>query len=386
MDPKCTALKQSLLNAPDYSKIPDRERISCRKFLALIDDPETSELEMEALYEDAEEEARLLANKGELTITLQPASPSPMFSADSNHSETTEYPVHPVAKMFPMMSEDDLDLMAADIKINGLKAPIILDNGKIVDGRNRLEACKRVGVTPSFMEWSGEGNVVDWIFSVNLHRRHLTDRQRAIVASQFAKAFATERQSWERKQEIIQGRSADNAARLLNVSVDSVKKASKIIETADEQLVQLVREDKISLDAAAQLSTLPKKQQRILIEKGQVKSAAKRVRKGNAAIKATQKIHGGHEDNSPSLPIQVENTPLPVENLSATSGEKPIEKISLTYKFLPLAHEVCEAIDEMILSSEMGPFSDKVNDVLEKIIELCEKATAEFENKSILKS
>jgi hypothetical protein len=95
-------------------------------------------------------------------------------------------------------------------------------------------------------------------FSVNLHRRHLTNRQRFVVAAEFAKAFATERQSWERKQEIIHGRSADNAARLLNVSVDSVKKASKVIETADEQLVQLVREDKISLDAAAQLSMLPK--------------------------------------------------------------------------------------------------------------------------------
>jgi hypothetical protein len=84
--------------------------------------------------------------------------------------------------------------------------------------------------------------------------------------------------------------------------------------------------------------------------------------------------------------MHVENTPLPVENLLATSGEKPIEKISLTYKFVPLAHEVCKAIDKMILASQMGPFSDKVNDVLEKIIELCEKATAEFEQKSILKS
>jgi ParB-like chromosome segregation protein Spo0J len=57
--------------------------------------------------------------------------------------------VHPYADAFPMMSDDKLDALADDIKVNGLLHPIIRDkDGRLVDGRNRLAACKRAGIEP----------------------------------------------------------------------------------------------------------------------------------------------------------------------------------------------------------------------------------------------
>ena len=60
--------------------------------------------------------------------------------------------VHPVAALFPMLADDELAELAADIKANGLRLPIVRDKeGKtLIDGRNRLKACEIAGVKPAF--------------------------------------------------------------------------------------------------------------------------------------------------------------------------------------------------------------------------------------------
>jgi ParB-like chromosome segregation protein Spo0J len=43
-------------------------------------------------------------------------------------------PVHPVADLFPMMTNEELDDLAADIKANGLIQPIVVDkDGFLID-------------------------------------------------------------------------------------------------------------------------------------------------------------------------------------------------------------------------------------------------------------
>ena len=36
------------------------------------------------------------------------------------------YPVHPCADVFPMMSDEELDALAEDIKTHGLQQPVVL--------------------------------------------------------------------------------------------------------------------------------------------------------------------------------------------------------------------------------------------------------------------
>jgi len=53
--------------------------------------------------------------------------------------------IHLRAEMFPMMPEEELAELAEDIRENGLIHPIMLDtDGQVIDGRNRLAACKLV--------------------------------------------------------------------------------------------------------------------------------------------------------------------------------------------------------------------------------------------------
>jgi ParB-like chromosome segregation protein Spo0J len=94
--------------------------------------------------------------------------------------------VHPVTALFPLMSDEELDELAADIKANGLNQPIVLDaEGTLIDGRNRLEACRRAGVEPSYTGLNGQ-NPVAFIFSQNIARRHLNQGQRAVLVVKIA--------------------------------------------------------------------------------------------------------------------------------------------------------------------------------------------------------
>ena len=92
---------------------------------------------------------------------------------------------HKIAELFPLATQQELETMAADIKENGLKIPIILLDGEILDGRNRFAACELAGVQPRFIDYQGKNPLRD-VISWNLHRRHLTESQRADVGRKVA--------------------------------------------------------------------------------------------------------------------------------------------------------------------------------------------------------
>ena len=48
-----------------------------------------------------------------------------------------DYDIHELCKLFPVMSGEQFDALIEDIRDNGLQSPIILFEGKILDGRHR---------------------------------------------------------------------------------------------------------------------------------------------------------------------------------------------------------------------------------------------------------
>ena len=90
---------------------------------------------------------------------------------------------HPIADLFPMLPEDELKELAADIKERGLLQPIVLDGeGRILDGRNRYAACELVGVDPVFVTYDGD-DAEGFAWSINVRRRNLTKGQIALAAA-----------------------------------------------------------------------------------------------------------------------------------------------------------------------------------------------------------
>ncbi|MER0007758.1 ParB N-terminal domain-containing protein [Corynebacterium sp. KPL4064] len=64
---------------------------------------------------------------------------------------------HPYADAFPMASEEELGELASSIAAVGLIHPIVLTpQGEVLDGRNRLAACEKAGVEPTFETREGD--------------------------------------------------------------------------------------------------------------------------------------------------------------------------------------------------------------------------------------
>lgn len=89
----------------------------------------------------------------------------------------TPFLFHPAADIFPLMDKERLADLMADIERNGMLMPIVLYEGKILDGRNRYMACQELEVEPAFTEWDG-ANPYDYVWSCNGERRDLTQAQK----------------------------------------------------------------------------------------------------------------------------------------------------------------------------------------------------------------
>lgn len=96
----------------------------------------------------------------------------------------TDPQIHPAAAVFPMLDDDDLAALAADIRANGLMHPIVLnDDGVLIDGRNRLAACRLAGVEPTFATYDPP-DLLAFIVSENVNRRHMGQGAKAMAVTQ----------------------------------------------------------------------------------------------------------------------------------------------------------------------------------------------------------
>jgi ParB-like chromosome segregation protein Spo0J len=92
--------------------------------------------------------------------------------------------IHPAAEIFPMMSEEELERLAFDIKVKGQQFPIVQDkDGILLDGRNRLEACHRANVEPKFDILKDGQDPVAFILAANIKRRHMSKGQQAMAVA-----------------------------------------------------------------------------------------------------------------------------------------------------------------------------------------------------------
>jgi hypothetical protein len=177
-------------------------------------------------------------------------------------SAVATYEAHPAAELFPLLDEDALEALAASIAKVGLIHPIVLHDGLVLDGRNRLRACELAGVEPRFAEWTGDGSITEYVVSTNLVRRHLTPSQCAMLATDLLpllEAEARERQgtrtdlgtSVNDLTEVNGGRATERAAKLFGTNRQYVADAKSIAADRPD-LADQVRTGKLTLPAAKQ--------------------------------------------------------------------------------------------------------------------------------------
>ena len=187
---------------------------------------------------------------------------------------------HPAADLFPLIDGTEFQELVADISAHGVGEPVVLYEGKILDGRNRYRAANVAGVKCPTRVYDGD-DPVGFVVSANLRRRHLNASQRAMIAAD----LATMRQGERTDLPQICGKSISQkqAADMLNVGERNVQHACKVRNT-DRAVADLVVAGSINLHEAKKLIALPDDARR---------TAVQAVRRGDdirSAVRAGKKL------------------------------------------------------------------------------------------------
>lgn len=240
---------------------------------------------------------------------------------------------HEVANIFPLMQGQEYQQLVQDIKENGLREPIWLHQNKIIDGRNRYKACIDAGIIPEFVEWDGQGSLVAFVVSLNLHRRHLDESQRALVGAKIKPLFEEEAKKRQLaaqnnnagravlenfpKQEVVNKpiHSHKMAAEAVNVSDKSIQHASKVLSSGTPELVQAVETGQVAVSTAVVIAEAPAEEQKQIVAKGEseILKAAREIRAKKEEKRREERLSKIAEISSNNSPLlNTVNTRFPV--------------------------------------------------------------------------
>ena len=183
---------------------------------------------------------------------------------------------HPLAKLFPDMPDADFAALVEDIRQNGVKIPILVYRGRILDGRQRYRACQKLNRPCPTVTWNGRDPWME-VQSRNLVRRHLAKDQVWAICKLAAEHFpelagpiragkleAKQRQIRKPKAEeagasapLLRSRNrnkeaADLIGAQFGVSGTTVKRVDRLAREAPE-LIPKVAAGELSIKKALQL-------------------------------------------------------------------------------------------------------------------------------------
>ena len=163
---------------------------------------------------------------------------------------------HPFADILPLLEGEAFDALVADIRANGLMEPITVYQDMVLDGRNRLRACTAAGVEPEFWEFNGDDPLA-FVLSLNLHRRHLDESQRGMVAAKLRNMRKGARTDLSQPRANLPEVSLEQAAEMMGVSRRSVVSAVAVRDHGSPELIKAVERGAIAVSVAAGLARAP---------------------------------------------------------------------------------------------------------------------------------
>ncbi len=206
---------------------------------------------------------------------------------------------HEYASIFPLVEGQPLWELADRIKLNGLREPIVVLDGKILDGRRRELACIRAEVAPAYREFGSRkedgDDPLEFVIDTNLHRRHLGEGDRALAAARYATAKTGKPKKISSQLEKITPTNAA-AADKFDTTIANISRAKKVLSNGTPELQDAVSEGVVSVSDAAKVAAKPAEVQNEAVEAVRdgkarsAESAAKPKRSGTVKFD-DRKVH-----------------------------------------------------------------------------------------------
>jgi N6-adenosine-specific RNA methylase IME4 len=243
-----------------------------------------------------------------------------------------DIPYHPCANIMPMMGADDRAALRARMQREGYNKakPLVLLDGMLLDGRNRIEEARSLGLSASDIsfrvfgepdesgfDWCDGDDPLEFVLRENYDRRHLSVSQRSLVMAE----AETLRHGGRRPpagQDAnlhldLPGAATDapavpraDLAKRGGVSERSIATAAQVRDQGAPELKDAVREGTVTISTAADIATLPKDEQAEVVARGETEilKKAKEIRQSKQAKKHVERQHKGEAlaAKNPGLP------------------------------------------------------------------------------------
>ena len=210
------------------------------------------------------------------------------------------------------LTHNEYAALERSLLAEGCRDALVLWGEILIDGHNRYEICNKHKIefrTVQNTSFASLDDVMLWTIDNHLARRSVSDYQRGVLAL--------------RKKEIVAARAAQRAAdapqiapqdaydapqsppwntredvaKAARVSSNTISQIERIQKAATPQLVEAVRSGTISINAAANVASLPEAMQNAAVAGGrkELQQAARQVREQKAGAKPPKEPAGDAE-------------------------------------------------------------------------------------------
>ena len=260
----------------------------------------------------------------------------------------TRLAFHDIANSWPLHDAKEHASLVAAIKRDGLQSPIVLFEGKILDGRNRYNACLEAGVKIKTVKLPDDKCPYRWVENANDWRRHQGQQARkearAILAAKESTAKAGNQPAPTSSNEEVETKTRQQAAKDHDVDLSSLDRAKVVVAKGHESVEKAVTSGTLPLNTAAELvKVVPDKEKQ-----------AELVSQGRAAVKEEVKRHNVRPTSSERKAAEKKAKaaePVVVQ-------EEPVSELTLDTKIevLLLKHDPIDVLK--VLVSKMHPVDE----------------------------
>ncbi len=165
------------------------------------------------------------------------------------------------AALMPRLSKGEKSILAEKLNEEGMMQPIITWRNIIIDGHNRYEICMAESLPFECreMKFASRLDVKKWMWRNQDGRRNWNESQRAMVAAKMSSPSAENVQPCTLTESHM---TQAQAAKEVKVSLRSVIKAKKIMDSGNKDVQAAVEEGKMNVTAAEKIVRLPKPEQK----------------------------------------------------------------------------------------------------------------------------
>ncbi len=201
------------------------------------------------------------------------------------------------------LTHNEYAALERSLLAEGCRDALVLWGEVLIDGHNRHAICKQHNIayrTVQNTHFQSLEDVMLWVIDNHLARRSVSDFQRGVLALR-KKDIVSARSAQKAAQEAPEAPAADapkvpesppwntreDVAKAARVSSNTISQIERIQKAATPQLVEAVRAGTISINAAANVASLPESVQIAAVAGGrkELQQAARQVREQKAATR-----------------------------------------------------------------------------------------------------